>query len=78
METAGGGLCLTCNPLIHSSSSIHAGLFCYCTGQHPVEMMRKCGGICRSFDSLPTSVGGECLLILLPTCQLHQMTAFGA
>lgn len=62
--------------LIHSLTCLY--LFHYCLGQHPLETMQKCGEIRHSFNSLSASDGGESLLFPLPTCQLRQMTAFGA
>lgn len=53
-------------------------LFHSCLGQHPLEMIQKCGEIRCSFNSLSAGDGGESLLFPLPTCQLRQMTAFGA
>lgn len=58
--------------------SAYVYLLYYCLGQHPLEMIQKCGEICRFFNSLSVEDGGESLLFPLPTCQLRQMTAFGA
>lgn len=84
METAWGGLCLA-HPLsfvpklLISNSCIRVFyLFRCCVGQRPVDRMHMCGGICRSFDSLSTSDGGESLLSALPACQLRRMSVFGA
>lgn len=81
----GGGLCLA-SPFFHSFLKSLDYKFmqrsCICSTAAWVnalwQMMRMCGRMCHSFDSLSTSDGGEPLLFPLPTCQLRPLTASGA
>lgn len=80
-----GGLCLA-SPFFHSFLKSLDYKFmqrsCICSTAAWVnalwQVMRMCGRMCHSFDSLSTSDGGEPLLFPLPTCQLRPLTASGA